>query len=415
MYYIVSILLQLRFNYIYKRSNSMVSLIAIISTLGIALGVSVLIVGLSAMNGFKRELNNRILAVIPHGEIELVDKNFYDWKKIISKVQYMSGILDSMPYINFNAVIKSGTKFKALQIRGIDSKQKLHFRTLPFLTKAKGWEKFKAGKQQIILGEGIAKFLHIKRGDWITLMIPNNNNKEKYLLQVDTLQLQVSSILQLNGMLDYTLALIPIADAQKYLKIGNSVSGIELRMSNPLQAQKLLLKVANSIDYNIHINNWMNSYGYIYHDIQMIRAIMYLSMLLVIGVACFNIISTLIIAIKNKSIDIAILKTLGAKNQLIYVIFIYYGLIIGLLGSISGIALGVLIALKLTVISHGLEYIIGHQLLIRDVYFIDFLPSELHWIDVLFILITVLILSLLASWYPAYRASRVNPVNVLNR
>jgi lipoprotein-releasing system permease protein len=408
----LSLLLGLRFSR-GRRRGGMVSLISIISTVGIALGVAVLIIGLSAMNGFERELNNRILAVVPHGEIEPVNQPFRNWQPMIAPIEQVPGIAAAAPYVNFTGLIESGAKLQALQVKGVDPQQEPRLSALPRFVAGDAWSQFAAGKQQIILGGGIAKSLNVKQGDWITIMIPNNDGENK-LLQPKRIRLQVSGILQLSGMLDHSLALVPLADAQSYLDMGDSVSGIALKMSDPFKAQKLVRDAGEVTHSYVYIRSWIGTYGYMYRDIQMIRAIMYLAMVLVIGVACFNIVSTLVMAVKDKSGDIAVLRTLGAKDGLIRAIFIWYGLLAGLLGSVSGVVVGVLVALNLTPIMRGLEHLTGHQLLAGDIYFIDFLPSELHWLDVISVLATAIILSLLASWYPARRASRIDPARVLS-
>ncbi|MBK0095382.1 lipoprotein-releasing ABC transporter permease subunit LolE [Erwinia sp. S63] len=408
----LSLLLGLRFSR-GRRRGGMVSLISIISTIGIALGVAVLIIGLSAMNGFERELNKRILAVVPHGEIEPVNQPFRNWQPMIAPIEKVPGIAAAAPYVNFTGLIESGAKMQALQVKGVDPQQESRLSALPSFVDGDAWQQFGADKQQIILGGGIAKSLNVKQGDWITIMIPNNDGENK-LLQPKRIRLQVSGILQLSGMLDHSLALVPLADAQKYLDMGDSVSGIALKMSDPFQAQKLVRDAGEATHSYVYIKSWIGTYGYMYRDIQMIRAIMYLAMVLVIGVACFNIVSTLVMAVKDKSSDIAVLRTLGAKDGLIRAIFIWYGLLAGLLGSISGVVVGVLVALNLTPIIRGLEHLTGHQLLAGDIYFIDFLPSELHWIDVISVLVTAILLSLIASWYPARRASRIDPARVLS-
>lgn len=408
----LSLLLGLRFSR-GRRRGGMVSLISIISTIGIALGVAVLIIGLSAMNGFERELNKRILAVVPHGEIEPVNQPFRNWQPMIAPIEKVPGIAAAAPYVNFTGLIESGAKMQALQVKGVDPQQESRLSALPSFVDGDAWQQFGADKQQIILGGGIAKSLNVNQGDWITIMIPNNDGENK-LLQPKRIRLQVSGILQLSGMLDHSLALVPLADAQKYLDMGDSVSGIALKMSDPFQAQKLVRDAGEATHSYVYIKSWIGTYGYMYRDIQMIRAIMYLAMVLVIGVACFNIVSTLVMAVKDKSSDIAVLRTLGAKDGLIRAIFIWYGLLAGLLGSISGVVVGVLVALNLTPIIRGLEHVTGHQLLAGDIYFIDFLPSELHWIDVISVLVTAILLSLIASWYPARRASRIDPARVLS-
>ncbi|PIJ51957.1 lipoprotein transporter subunit LolE [Erwinia sp. OLTSP20] len=408
----LSFLLGLRFSR-GRRRGGMVSLISVISTVGIALGVAVLIIGLSAMNGFERELNNRILAVVPQGEIEPVNQPFAGWQQMLPLVRQVSGVAAAAPYINFTGLIESGAKLQAIQVKGVDPQQEMQLSALPHYVQNHAWQDFAAGKQQIILGHGVAENLQVKAGDWISVMIPNSDPAHK-LLQPKRVRLQVSGILQLSGMLDHSLALVPLSDAQKYLDMGNSVTGIAIKAADPFSANKLVRAAGEATRAYVYIRSWMGTYGYMYRDIQMIRAIMYLAMVLVIGVACFNIVSTLVMAVKDKSSDIAVLRTLGAKDGLIRAIFVWYGLLAGLVGSLSGVIVGVLAALNLTPIMRGIEALTGYHFLSGDIYFIDFLPSELHWQDVIIVLITSLLLSLIASWYPARRASRIDPARVLS-
>lgn len=408
----LSLLLGLRFSR-GRRRGGMVSLISVISTVGIALGVAVLIVGLSAMNGFERELNDRILAVVPHGEIEPVNQPFTGWQALLPKVEQVKGIAAAAPYINFTGLIESGAKLQAIQVKGVDPQQETRLSALPAYVQNNAWQSFSAGKQQIILGQGVAKTLNVKQGDWLTIMIPNSDPEHK-LLQPKRVRLQVSGILALSGMLDHSLALVPLGDAQNYLAMGDNVTGIAMKMTDPFAAQKLVRDAGEVTHSYVYIRSWIGTYGYMYRDIQMIRAIMYLAMVLVIGVACFNIVSTLVMAVKDKSGDIAVLRTLGAKDGLIRAIFVWYGLMAGLVGSVSGVVVGVLAAFNLTPIIRGIETLTGYHFLSGDIYFIDFLPSEVHWMDVVIVLATSLVLSLVASWYPARRASRIDPARVLS-
>ncbi|RPH23660.1 lipoprotein-releasing ABC transporter permease subunit LolE [Buttiauxella warmboldiae] len=408
----LSLLIGLRFSRGRRRSG-MVSLISIISTLGIALGVAVLIVGLSAMNGFERELNNRVLAVVPHGEIEPVNQPFHDWNSVLQRVEKVKGIVAAAPYINFTGLVESGANLRAIVVKGVDPEQETHLSALPQYVQNHAWKDFKAGQQQIIIGKGVADALKVKQGDWISIMIPNSDGGTK-LLQPKRVRLHVIGILALSGQLDHSLAMVPIADAQSYLDMGDSVTGIAIKVNDVFNANKLVRDAGEVTNAYVYIKSWIGTYGYMYRDIQMIRAIMYLAMVLVIGVACFNIVSTLVMAVKDKSSDIAVLRTLGAKDGLIRAIFVWYGLLAGLLGSVSGVIVGVFASLQLTPIINVIEKLIGHRFLSGDIYFIDFLPSELHWLDVFYVLITALLLSLLASWYPARRASNIDPARVLS-
>ncbi|CAI0959327.1 Lipoprotein-releasing system transmembrane protein lolE [Serratia fonticola] len=408
----LSLLMALRFSR-GRRRGGMVSLISVISTIGIALGVAVLIVGLSAMNGFERELQNRILAVVPHGEIEPVKQPFTGWPEILQRVEKVPGIVAAAPYINFTGLMENGAQLRAVQVKGVDPAQEKQLSALPSYVQGDAWANFKSGEQQVILGKGVADALGVKQGSYVTVMIPNSDPEMK-LLQPKRIRLHVTGILQLSGQLDHSMAMVPLADAQHYLDMGDSVTGIAIKVNDVFAANKLVRDAGEVADATVYIKSWIGTYGFMYRDIQMIRAIMYLAMVLVIGVACFNIVSTLVMAVKDKSGDIAVLRTLGAKDGFIRAIFVWYGLLAGLVGSLSGVVVGVIASLQLTNIMKGIEKLMGHSFLSGDIYFIDFLPSELHWLDVAIVLGTAIVLSLLASWYPARRASRIDPARVLS-
>ena len=391
----LSLLIGLRFSRGRRRSG-MVSLISVISTVGISLGVAVLIVGLSAMNGFERELNNRILAVVPHGEIEPVNQPWNNWNDALAKVEKVPGIVAAAPYINFTGLVESGTNLRAIQVKGVNPEQESRLSALPNFVQADAWRNFKPGEQQIILGKGVADALNVKQGDWVSIMIPNSDTDHK-LLQPKRVRLHVTGVLQLSGQLDHAFAMIPMEDAQQYLDMGSSVTGIAIKVKDVFNANTLVRNAGEVTNSYVYIKSWIGKYGYMYRDIQMIRAIMYLAM-----------------AVKDKSSDIAVLRTLGAKDGLIRAIFVWYGLLAGLLGSVIGAVIGVVASLQLTAIIRVIEKMIGHQFLSGDIYFIDFLPSELHALDVVYVLVTALVLSLLASWYPARRASNIDPARVLS-
>ncbi|AIN47344.1 Lipoprotein releasing system transmembrane protein LolE [Candidatus Palibaumannia cicadellinicola] len=390
----------------------MVSLISIISTIGISLGVMALIIVLSAMNGFERELNQRILAVVAHGEIEPVNPPFFDWQKLIKRIEKVPGIVAATPYINFTSLVEYEEKRQVIQVKGIDPVQEIRLSALPRFVPTQAWQNFCANKQQMIIGKGVADTLNIKQGDWLTMIISNGDRHMKRL-QSKRIRLQVIGILTLNSQIDKHFAMVPLKDAQHYLNNGQDINGIAIKVKDIFQANQLVQDAGQVTKRYVFIRSWIDSYGYMYRDIQMIRFIMYLAMVLVIGVACFNIVSTLVMAVKNKRVDIAILRTLGAKDCLAYAIFLWYGLLVGLLGCIIGAVIGVVVAVHLTKLVTELEQLLGHSLLSSDIYFINFLPTELHWQDVISVLGTAMLLSLIASWYPAQQANRINPVIIL--
>jgi len=356
-----SLLIGLRFSRGRRRSG-MVSLISVISTLGIALGVAVLIVGLSAMNGFERELKERVLAVVPHGEIRPVNQPFNNWQGVLDRVEKVPGIVAAAPYIQFNGLIEHGAKLRAIQLKGVDPQSEPRVSAAPKFVQNNAWQNFKAGQQQLILGKGVADAVGVKQGDWVTVMIPNSDPEMK-LLQPKRIRLQVAGILQLSGQLDHSLGMVPLADAQQYQDMGSSVTGIDIKVNDVFAAQKLVHDAGEVTQAYVYISSWIGTYGYMYRDIQMVRAIMYMAMVLVIGVACFNIVSTLVMAVKDKSSDIAILRTLGAKDGLIRAVFIWYGLLAGLVGSVAGVVIGVIAAFQLTNIVNALQKLTGHQFL----------------------------------------------------
>ena len=400
-----------------KQKNPLVALIAKFSAIGIALGVAVLIVGLSAMNGFERELNQRILAVVPHAEIlsapNAMDPTIHHWQNLEKRLQQNAQIKGISPFVSFTALVENGSKLKVVQVKGIEKQAEDRVSSLGNFVQEQGWDKF--GKEGgLVLGSGIARELDIKSGDWVTLLISQQNGDEQ-LAQPTRERVQVTAILRLDGQLDYSYALLPLAQAQEFLTYKpDQITGVELKLDDPFSVKNLDLSMLNDYPQMLYIQNWIGKFGYMYRDIQLIRTVMYIAMVLVIGVACFNIVSTLIMAVKDKQGDIAIMRTLGANNAFIKRIFIWYGLQAGMKGCLIGIVLGIILALNLTTFIQGIEWVIGKKLLSGDVYFVDFLPSELHWLDVLMVLVAALALSLIASLYPASRAAKLQPAQVLS-
>ena len=400
-----------------KQKNPLVALIAKFSAIGIALGVAVLIVGLSAMNGFERELNQRILAVVPHAEIlsasNATDPTIHHWKNLEKRLQQNGQIKGISPFVSFTALVENGSKLKVVQVKGIEKQAEDRVSSLGNFVQEQGWDKF--GKEGgLVLGSGIARELDVKAGDWVTLLISQQNGDEQ-LAQPTRERVQVTAILRLDGQLDYSYALLPLAQAQEFLTYKpDQITGVELKLDDPFSVKNLDLSMLNDYPQMLYIQNWISKFGYMYRDIQLIRTVMYIAMVLVIGVACFNIVSTLIMAVKDKQGDIAIMRTLGANNAFIKRIFIWYGLQAGMKGCLIGIVLGIILALNLTTFIQGIEWVIGKKLLSGDVYFVDFLPSELHWLDVLMVLVAALALSLIASLYPASRAAKLQPAQVLS-
>ena len=400
-----------------KQKNPLVALISKFSAIGIALGVAVLIVGLSAMNGFERELNSRILAVVPHVEITVNpqgnDPTLNHWQKLAERLKTNKKITALSPFVSFTALVENGNKLKVVQVKGVDKQSEDQVSSLGKFVEGDGWQKF-AEEGGLVLGSGIAKELDVKAGDWVSLLISQPNGEDQ-MAQPNRERVQVTAILRLDGQLDHSYALLALPQAQELMGYReDQITGVELKVDDPFKVQEMDYSMLNDYPQLLYIQNWVAKFGYMYRDIQLIRTVMYIAMVLVIGVACFNIVSTLIMAVKDKQGDIAIMRTLGANNGFIKQIFIWYGLLAGMKGCLIGIVLGVVLALNLTPIIQGIETLLGKKLLSDGIYFVDFLPSELHWFDVVLVLVAALVLSLLASLYPASRAAKLQPAQVLS-
>ena len=400
-----------------KQKNPLVALISKFSAIGIALGVAVLIVGLSAMNGFERELNSRILAVVPHTEITVNphdnEATLNHWQNLAERLKTNKKITALSPFVSFTALIENGNKLKVVQVKGIDKQAEDQVSSLGKFVEGDGWQKF-AEEGGLVLGSGIAKELDVKAGDWVSLLISQPNGEDQ-MAQPNRERVQVTAILRLDGQLDHSYALLSLPQAQELMGYReDQITGVELKVDDPFKVQEMDYSMLNDYPQLLYIQNWVAKFGYMYRDIQLIRTVMYIAMVLVIGVACFNIVSTLIMAVKDKQGDIAIMRTLGANNGFIKQIFIWYGLLAGMKGCLIGIVLGVVLALNLTPIIQGIETLLGKKLLSDGIYFVDFLPSELHWFDVVLVLVAALVLSLLASLYPASRAAKLQPAQVLS-
>ena len=400
-----------------KQKNPLVALISKFSAIGIALGVAVLIVGLSAMNGFERELNSRILAVVPHTEITVNphanEATLNHWQKLAERLKTNKKITALSPFVSFTALVENGNKLKVVQVKGVDKQAEDQVSSLGKFVEGDGWQKF-AEEGGLVLGSGIAKELDVKAGDWVSLLISQPNGEDQ-MAQPNRERVQVTAILRLDGQLDHSYALLALPQAQELMGYReDQITGVELKVDDPFKVQEMDYSMLNDYPQLLYIQNWVAKFGYMYRDIQLIRTVMYIAMVLVIGVACFNIVSTLIMAVKDKQGDIAIMRTLGANNGFIKQIFIWYGLLAGMKGCLIGIVLGVVLALNLTPIIQGIEALLGKKLLSDGIYFVDFLPSELHWFDVVLVLVAALVLSLLASLYPASRAAKLQPAQVLS-
>lgn len=396
-----------------KKRNKLVSFISLSSIIGIAFGVAVIIIGLSAMNGFEYELQKRVLSVIPQGEFEAVNEPIADWPAVQSQLTVQPHIIAAAPYVRFTALAEKGNKLKSVIVKGIDFSQEKQVSDLLNFADADDLNHVSAGQNNIILGQGLAGYLGVKKGEYLTLLVPPAG-ETKSLKSPQRIRVKVAALFSLEGQIDHNLAILALADAQQYLGLGDHVHGLSVKVDDVFNAKEIVREAGNTLNVLVYLHSWEYQYGYLYRDIQMVRTILYLVMVLVIGVASFNIVSTLMMAVKDRAGDIAILRTMGASDGLIKRIFMWQGVWSGFGGSILGCVFGGVIAGHLTGIIQILERIIGHKFLSGDIYFVDFLPSQIEPVDFILVSVTAIILSLLATWYPAKRAVSIEPAKVLS-
>ncbi len=405
-----------------RHGNGFSAFISASSTIGIALGVTVLIVVLSAMNGFERELSEKLLSIVPHVELVSVNEPIKDWPKSIIKVQAESSVIAAAPVIKMTGMLQHGLKLKAVEVRGVDAKLERQVSSIDDYIIAGKWQALmttELTENTIVIGSGVAKKLSVQLGDKIQLLLPppegGNDVKQVFSTPI-TRQVEVVGIFKFGGTVDETLAYIPLSlasDVMGYKE--NETQSIRLKVTDVFSAPKIARQVAYNFDHYVYINNWTRTQGHLFSDIQLVRMVMFIVLVLVIGVASFNIVSTLIMAVNEKQGDIAILKTMGASSSTIMLAFIAQGLVNGVVGSLLGAICGVYLALNLTDIISMLEQLMGITFLSGDVYFINYLPSVLHANDVYITVITALIMSLLATLYPAWRATKIEPAQVLGQ
>ena len=400
-----------------RHGNGFSSFISASSTIGIALGVMVLIVVLSAMNGFERELAQRLLSVVPHAEIIGVNEPIDDWRKSVEQIEKNPYVTSAAPVIKLTGMMQHGKSLKGVEIRGVDIELEQKVSTITDYMSAGSWHALEQ-ENGVIIGTGVAKKLGVGLGDRIQILLPRPNtqaNNRQFPAPLKR-NLEVVGLFKFGGTIDDTLAYISLAQAGDIMAYDDrQAQGIRLAVTNVFMAPQIARDVAYSFDHYVYIYDWTRTQGHLFNDIQLVRMVMFIVLVLVIAVASFNIVSTLIMAVNEKKGDIAILKTMGAKPSVIMGSFVIQGLVNGVLGSLVGALGGIYLALNLTEIIRSVEDFFGVKFLSADVYFIDFLPTQLHQPDVIVTVVVALVLSLIATLYPAWRATKIDPAQVLGQ
>ncbi|URJ33059.1 ABC transporter permease [Candidatus Blochmannia vicinus] len=395
-------------------NNILISLVSLIAIISITIGIAISIIALSAINGFKYELSHRILAIVPHVEIESVSESFIDWSEVSKCICQMPEIICVTPYINFSGVVEFNNKWHVVYVKSIDLMKNVDKNILSyFIEKDFSWKYFYENTEQIILGKGISDALGIKVGDWITILIAHNFRIDNKLLSSKKIRLQVAGILNLSSQLDYNIAIMSLLDIQHLYDKKSDITGIAIKINDIFSANKIVHKIEKIINRQVYVRSWMDTYGYIYRDIQMVRVIVYLSMILMMSISCFNVIATLILSIKDKNYDIALICALGGQNILIRRIFFWYGLIIYIISGVIGTGLGVFVSFNLTSLITICNDFLGSKILSQGIYFINFLPVKLNGWDVLSVLGITLLLGIVTSWYTVLKTEKFDLYKML--
>ena len=396
-----------------KRRNHFISFISVVAMAGIALGVMALIVVLSVMNGFQEELRTRILGVAAHLEISGPNERVADWRNVLLQAKQNQEVVSGAPYVNGQGMLANGEQVRGTMVRGVLPDFENQVADFATHMKVGKLTDLKAGEFGIILGGELARLLNVMPGDKVTLLTPQGNITPAGVMP-RIKQFTVVGIFEA-GMFEYDsgLALIHLQDAQKLLRMGEDVSGVRLKLTELFRAPFVTRDLAKTLNGDFYLSDWTRSHANFFRAVSIEKRMMFLILLLIVAVAAFNIVSTLVMAVTDKQSDIAILRTLGARPGSIMQIFMVQGCFIGVFGTLLGVGSGILLALNLETVVPIIERALGMDLFPAEVYYINELPSKLVWGDVGVIGAVSLILSLLATIYPSWRASRINPAEAL--
>lgn len=391
-------------------AHGFLSFISTSSTLGIVLGCAVLIAALSMMNGFQSALQDKLLKVVPHVEYQRVSGTFDDWREIAKIAEADEAVLAVNPSIQKTAMVQAGRQFKGIILQGIEPTAAPA--GIADFIKAPALRALQQSTAGVVLGAGLADELQLTVGEQITLLIAEQGDQA--FQSPRRHKLNIVGLFEFGGEIDHQNAYVSLATARQLAGISSGVTGIQLTLKDVFNAPQVAQRVGNQLPDLVYVNHWMRTHGHLYRDIELVRTVIYLVLVLVMAVACFNIVSTLVLTVAKKRSQIAMLKTMGLADRKVVMIFVWQGFQNGLWGAFWGAAVGSLLAVSLPSLMLWLEQALALQLLNDDVYFVSQIPSQLHWQDVVLVTSVALLMSLLATIYPAWRATRVAPAKALH-
>jgi lipoprotein-releasing system permease protein len=390
-----------------------VSLIAAIAILGLALGVAVLIVVLSVMNGFEEVLRTRILSLTAHATISGLEGRIAKWRPDLEKLEHYPGVAGAAPYIEEQGMMIHGDKSSGVLLRGIVWQAERRVVDLePHLASGR-MSDLSAGRYRVILGSALAEELGAKVGDRVVLLVAQGDVTPVGVIP-RMRAFEVAGILSI-GMYEYDrrIAIVAMQDAAKLLRMGDDVTGIRLSLADMYAAPRISRAAAVSLGGDLEVQDWTNEHANFFRSISITKRMLFFVLSLMVAVAAFNIVSTMVMVVKSKRRDIAILRTFGSSPRSILTVFVVQGSLIGMLGIGAGVLLGVVVAVNLQDLVHGLEGIVGFKFLDARVYFMNDLPARLRATDVARICGFAFVLACLSTVYPAVRAARLLPAESL--
>ena len=397
-----------------SRGNRFVSFISTISMAGLAIGVAVLIVVLSVMNGFEREVRERILSLTSHASITAYSARLSDWQEAARRVRVNPSVVAAAPFIEDQALlIGNGAKTSGAVVTGILPAQERNVTAVADKIVEGSFESLQPGEYGIVLGSELAKALDVALGQRVVLVTSLRTTTPAGVMP----RMRAFKVVGLfsAGMYEFdrNLAYVHIGDAARLYRMGDDVSGLRLKLTDLFAAPHIVRDLARSLGGAYYIDDWTRKHANFFRSIQLTKSALFLILLLVVGVAAFNIVSTLVMVVKDKRSDIAILRTVGASPRSVLAIFLTQGVAIGVIGTLAGVLLGVLISWNLESLIHGLERLLGLHFLDAKVYYISDLPARVEWSDVLKISLTAFGLCCLSTLYPSWRAARTQPAQSL--
>jgi lipoprotein-releasing system permease protein len=396
-----------------KRRTHFISFISFTSMLGIALGVTALITVLSVMNGFEHELRERILGMASHASITTYEGQLQDWEGLSRQLDGHERLVAAAPYVRGESMLSNGKRVSGALLRGVLPGLEGGVSDVVDHIKGGQLDLLREGEYGIILGNELAIALGAGMGDAITVVSPHVSVGPTGIMP-RLRRFTVVGIFEV-GMYEYDrgVALVHIRDAAKLFRLGDNVTGLRLKLDDIFAAPMVSRELASQLEGDYRVEDWTRQHANFFRAVKTEKRVMFIILTLIVAVAAFNIVSTLIMVVTDKRADIAILRTLGASPRSIMTIFIIQGVVIGVLGTVLGVAGGVGLALNVETIVPAIEQFFNVQFLAADVYYISDVPSELHWNDVWLMASVALVLSLLATLYPAWRAARTHPAEAL--